>query len=97
MKKQRVIINKLTGEITMVYSDFAEKYLLNLEDDIIVKRVSNIEFNNETKEWEAKDTIDDKIIISTNSKIETYDKESEWANANLNELKKIHFEESNIG
>lgn len=92
--KQRVIINKLTGEITMVYTDFAEKYLLNREDDIIVKRVSNIEFNNETKTWEAKDAIKDEVIISTNSKIETYNKESEWANNNLNELKKIHFEKS---
>lgn len=94
--KQRIIINKDSGEITTVYTDYAEKNILKNLNDFWVKRVSNIEFNNETKLWEAKDIINNKIITSSRSKMETYNKESEWANNNLKELKKIHFEENSV-
>lgn len=96
MVKQRIIINKKTGIITTVYSDQIENFLNKISEDIDVKRVSNIEFNNETKNWEAKDVLTKEVLFVSKIKSKVYKDEANWANENLRELKKIHFEKNII-
>lgn len=90
---QKIIINKNTGSIISVYTNEIENLIEKItnKSDISIKRVSNINFNNSNKKWEAIDVLDNNIINSSDTKKKAYEDEANWANENLKTLSEKHF------
>lgn len=86
--KKVLTIKKSNGSVLGIYDDtipLKELGTLN------VKRVSNIEFNNDKQGFEVIMTGDGSIPIESPLRNEAYDKEVEYVGQHLHELGEKHF------
>ena len=86
--KYRIEIDEETGNVLGVYSEVASFEGLG---EPVIKKVSNIDFNNDTKKWEVKMVHDESVVLDAEGKGEAYEKEVELVCEQLNELSKVHF------
>lgn len=86
---QKKIVIKKDGTVTGVYDDAIP--FKNMGTPFI-KRVSNIEYDNDLQKWVVIMTHDDTVPIKADSREEAYSKEVSLVNENIDELSKAHFE-----